>query len=398
MEVEKTLKEALDSIRYFKSLSNENDIIEFANNKLDLIYPFASPVKPDFSIYRTRPKSNIKEDDNMSSSSTFSYVPLELNSKKIPSLGRFNLDGQSIFYASISGSTNLKEMKDSIKEGDVVYISKWVFKEDAEIRLYYIYPPEHLKPKSLQDSLLANVVDNHKVDPIIGDFLKELGYMLLDKKSSDDTYLKTALIANKIYEFDYHGISYDAILYPSVQGHEYDFNLAIKPQYVDKNLVLQYVYEAIVKDNRVEINCSHVGINNVNQIQWYELYIYEDNISLNSFSFLDDNKVNLVQGEILYLYYENNQYTISQFGQLLISKLGGLIEQLRKINFFKDKFTLEDNMNDICGKRCKYCDIKVNNMYYYISDIRYEVAYIRVWINYINSLKPLGEVENSSNS
>ena len=105
MEVEKTLKEALDSIRYFKSLSNENDIIEFANNKLDLIYPFASPVKPDFSIYRTRPKCNIKEDDNMSSSSTFSYVPLELNSKKIPSLGRFNLDGQSIFYASISGST-----------------------------------------------------------------------------------------------------------------------------------------------------------------------------------------------------------------------------------------------------------------------------------------------------
>ena len=72
---------------------------------------------------------------------------------------------------------------------------------------------------------------------------------------------------------------------------------------------------------------------------------------------------------------------------------GGVLEAaIRNV-----KFTLEDNMNNICGKRCKYCDIKVNNMYYYISEIRYEVAYIRVWINYINSLKPLGEFENSNN-
>lgn len=396
MEIEKTLKEALDSIRHFKSLSNGSDIVEFVNNKLDLIYPFTSPVKPDFSIYRTRPKSNIKKDEDMSSISTFSYVPLELNSKKIPSLGRFNLDGQSIFYSSISGSTNLKEMKDCIKEGDVVYISKWGFKEDVNIRLYYIYPPEHLKPKSLQDSLLANAVDNQKVDPITGDFLKELGYMLLKENKGNNVYLKTALVANKIYEFDHQGISYDAILYPSVQGHEYDLNLAIKPQYVDKNLVLQYVYEAIIKDNRIEIDCSHIGINKINQIQWYELYIYEDSISLNSFSFLDDNKANLVQGEILSLYCGNNKYTISQFGQLLVSKLEVLIEQLHKNNFFKEKFILEDNINDICGKRCKYCDIKVNDMYYYISDIRYEVAYIRVWINYINSLKSLDETDNSN--
>ena len=112
MEVERIKEEKLRLIRNYKSLSNENEITEFANNKLDLIFPFASPVRPQFYIYRTRPKSNIKDDEDLSSPSAFSYVPIELNLKKIPSIGRFNKEGQSVFYASISASTNLKEMKD----------------------------------------------------------------------------------------------------------------------------------------------------------------------------------------------------------------------------------------------------------------------------------------------
>lgn len=388
MEIEKTLKGALDSIRHFKSLSNENDIVEFANNKLDLIYPFASPVNPDFSIYRTRPKSNIKKDENMSSISTFSYVPLELNSKKIPFIGRFNLDGQSIFYSSISSSTNLKEMKDSIKEGDVVYISKWDFKKDANIRLYYIYPPEHLKPKVLQDSLLANAVDNQKVNPITSDFLKELGYLLLDNNCGDDKYLKTALVANKIYEFNHQGISYDAILYPSVQGHEYDLNLAIKPQYVDKNLVLQCVYEATIKNNKAEINCSHIGIYNNNYIQWHELFIYEDDITLDSFCCLNDKKI-IYQQDIMSIFIFNKKYTILEFCNELNSKVTSLKRYLNKIGFFKEKFTLEDNIDYLCREQCKSYDIKLDNVFFYQSNIRYEIAFIRLFINYKNSLKPI---------
>ena len=388
MDIENISKKALDSIRYFKSLRNEDEVIEYAKNNLNLIYPFTLPVKPNFCIYRTRPQKNINENEDMSSVSTFSYVPLEHNSKKIPSIGRFNLDGQSIFYASISASTNLKEMKDIIKEGDVVYISKWAFKENAKIRLYYIYPPEHLRPKTLQDSLLANVVDTHKVNPIIGDFLKELGYILLENNKEDNKYLKTAHIANNIYKLNYQGISYDAILYPSVQGHEYEFNLAIKPQYVDDNLVIQCVYEAIVKENRVEIDCSHIGINEKNQIQWYELYVYEDNIYTDSYSFLNSDKCPYTEAASA-VYVGNEKFTMPEFGLYLKNKIILSNEHLNREGFFKEKFTLEDSIDSICIERSKYYDVKVNKMYFYISNIRYDISYIRVWINYKNSLKPV---------
>lgn len=389
MEVEKTLKEVLDSIRNFKKISNRNDIVEFVNNgKLKLIFPFASSVKIDFPIYRTRPKSNINEYEDLTSVSAFSYVPLELNTKKIPSIGRFNLDGQSIFYSSISGSTNLKEMKDSIKEGDVVYISKWLLKENADIKLYYIYPPEHLKPKSLQDSLLADIVDNHKVDQVTGDILKELGYMLLEDNNCNNVYLKTALIANEIYHLEYNGFSYDAILYPSVQGHEYDLNLAIKPQFVDKNLVLQCVYEAVIKDNKVEIDCSHIGINKENQIQWNELYVYENDISIDSYLFLNIDKCPYTQ-DISVVYIGNKKYTNPEFSKFLLNEIVPSNESLNKEGFFKKKFTLEDNIESICSGESKYYDVKVDDMFFYVLNIRYDISYIRIKINYINSLRSL---------
>mgnify|MGYP003300064568 CR=1 FL=1 len=375
-------------IRNYKSLSNENEITEFANNKLDLIFPFASPVRPQFYIYRTRPKSNIKDDEDLSSPSAFSYVPIELNLKKIPSIGRFNKEGQSVFYASISASTNLKEMKDCIREGDVVYISKWSFKEDSEIKLYYIYPPEHLKPKLLQDSLLANVIDNQKVDQVTSDFFKELGYMLLEDNTNNNVYLKTALIADKIYKFDNHGISYDAILYPSVQGHEYDLNLAIKPQYVDNNLVLQCVYEATVKDNKIEIDCSHLGINENNRIRWYEFFVYEDDISVNSFSFLNEEKLQYKKDIVSIVCCGNKEYIISEFLQFLINEKLPSNEELNNVGFFRERFYLEDDIKNICKERFKYYELKVDNVYFYNSDIRYDVSFIRVWIRYINSLKP----------
>ena len=389
MEIEKISKQKLTCIRHFKSLNNKDEIIEYANNNLDLIYPFTSPVKPNFCIYRTRPKKNIKSDEDISSPSTFSYVPIELNIKKIPLIGRFNLDGQSIFYASISASTNLKEMKDDIKEGDVVYISKWIFKEDANIRLYYIYPPEHLKPKSLQDSLLANIVDNHKINQTTGDFFKELGYMLLEDNTNKNVYLKTALIANNIYKFDNQGISYDAILYPSVQGHEYDFNLAIKPQYVDGNLLLQCVYKAIVKDNKVKIDCSQIGINIDNHIQWYELFINEDNIVLEGFYFLDENKTVYQDIEIYNIFIKNKEYSILNISEILRNNTNSIYEHLNRIGFFKEEFALEDSIDYICRKRCKFYDVKLENAYFYESNIRYVVSFIRLRVNYANSLKSI---------
>ena len=56
-------------------------------------------------------------------------------------------------------------------------------------------------------------------------------------------------------------------------------------------------------------------------------------------------------------------------------------KQTRKVNMI--------SIDSICIERSKYYDVKVNEMHFYNSNIRYDISYIRVWINYKNSLKPV---------
>lgn len=133
------LESCLQSVKEFHSLSNPEKIIEYAKKELKLVHPFK--ITPQFIndyLYRVRTQESMQCDEDLLRSSSFSYVPKELNQEGRPSMGRFNQQGESIFYASLYGTTNLKEMKDEIKEGDVVYLSKWKIKDDTPIRLYYI--------------------------------------------------------------------------------------------------------------------------------------------------------------------------------------------------------------------------------------------------------------------
>ena len=247
------LESCLQSVKEFHSLSNPEKIIEYAKKELKLVHPFK--ITPQFIndyLYRVRTQESMQCDEDLLRSSSFSYVPKELNQEGRPSMGRFNQQGESIFYASLYGTTNLKEMKDEIKEGDVVYLSKWKIKDDTPIRLYYIYPP---------DVTQDNPFLNSEFHPLLLENLKEIGGILLDKEEEQNKYLKSSLIGNQIFNFKEKGVSFDAILYPSVLGNKYEYNLAIKPEYVDANMELQCVYEAVVKDNRVSIDCSHIGIN-----------------------------------------------------------------------------------------------------------------------------------------
>ena len=379
-KLEQNLESCLQSVREFHSLSNPKKIIEYAKKELKLVHPFTIP--PQFIndyLYRVRTQKSMKYDDELLRISSFSYVPKERNQKGIPSMGRFNKKGESIFYASLYGTTNLKEIKDNIREGDVVYLSKWKIKDNTPIRLYYIYPPD-----ATQDNPFLNL-DFH---PLLLENLKAIGGILLDKEEGQNKYLKSSLIGNQIFNFKEKGVSFDAILYPSVLGNKYEYNLAIKPEYVDANMELQCVYEAVVKDNRVSIDCSHIGINVNNKVEWYEFYIKDEDI-VTSLSFIDKDNNPIMVYEDSTVNYNNTEYTIKDFSSYLSKELLIPNEVLHKNGFFHEgKIEFEDASTLIETPRTKYYDIKLKELKLCTQQL-YDVESLRIEVNYKNTLKPI---------
>lgn len=378
--MEQNLEKCLQSVKIFRSLSAPELIKEYAENELKLVHPFT--ISPQFMneyLYRVRTQESMKYDDELLKTSSFSYVPKKYNQEGCPSMGRFNQQGESIFYASLYGTTNLKEMKDKIKEGDVVYLSKWKIKDNTPIRLYYIYPPD-----TNQDNPFLNL-DLH---PLLLENLKEIGGILLDNEEGANKYLKSSLIGNQIFNFKEKEVSYDAILYPSVHGNKYEYNLAIKPEYVDANMELECVYEAVVKDNRLNVNCTYIGINKNNRIQWYEFFVYEDDITT-KYSFRDKEGNLLTTNNESFVFYNEVKYTISEFEQILEEKLLKPYDTLYEEGFFREgKHNIEDALDLIGEKRTKYYYIIPHSLKLCTQEF-YDTTFLRIEVNYKNSLRPI---------
>ena len=218
--------------------------------------------------------------------------------------------------------------------------------------------------------------------------LKEIGGILLDKEEEQNKYLKSSLIGNQIFNFKEKGVSFDAILYPSVLGNKYEYNLAIKPEYVDANMELQCVYEAVVKDNRVSIDCSHIGINVNNKVEWYEFYIKDEDI-VTSLSFIDKDNNPIMVYEDSTVNYNNTEYTIKDFSSYLSKELLIPNEVLHEKGFFHEgKIEIEDALTLIDTPRVKYYDIKLQGLKLCTQN-RYVVKSLRIEVSYKNTLKSI---------
>ena len=379
-KMEQNLESCLQSVKIFRSLSDPERIKEYAEKELRLVHPFTiSPRFINEYLYRVRTQESMKYDDELLRISSFSYVPKMYNQGGCPSMGRFNQQGESIFYASLYGTTNLKEMKDEIKEGDVVYLSKWKIKDNTPIRLYYIYPPDTNQDNPFLD------LDIH---PLLLENLKEIGGILLDNEEGPNKYLKSSLIGNQIFNFKEKEVSYDAILYPSVLGKKYEYNLAIKPEFVDANMELECVYEAVVKDNTLSVECSHIGINKNNRVQWCEFFVYEDDITT-EYSFRDKEGYLLTTNNESFVFYNEVKYTISEFEQILEEKLLKPYDTLYEKGFFREgEHNIEDALNLIGIERTECYYIIPHGLKLCTQEF-YDTTFLRIEVNYKNSLKPI---------
>lgn len=108
-----------------KTLSRTDFEKEYKEHTINIFMSPPGVINDSMPLYRGRLAVDIKECEDLSDPATFSYVPLALNANGLPSMGRANFEGQSIFYASERMETNFKEISKDSNIGDEAYMAKW---------------------------------------------------------------------------------------------------------------------------------------------------------------------------------------------------------------------------------------------------------------------------------
>ena len=222
--------------------------------------------------------------------------------------------------------------------------------------------------------------------------------VLTDKKNVGETRLPldktTGIIKDEILPIvDGPAKNQELIPYkelsPTYQmGKKYEYNLAIKPEFVDANMELECVYEAVVKDNALSVDCSHIGINKNNRVQWYEFFVYEDDITT-EYSFRDKEGYLLTTNNESFVFYNEVKYTISEFEQILEGKLLKPYDTLYEKGFFREgEHNIEDALNLIGIERTKCYYIIPHGLELCTQEF-YDTTFLRIEVNYKNSLKPI---------
>lgn len=256
----------------------------YENDQGTLPFSAIRPSNIPFSFYRSRLERKVGSEEDLSSPQTFSYVPLALTNEHFPYLQRANFSGQSIFYGSLSPTTNFREICNDVTAGEEIYMAKWNFSPDANLMLYRVLPP--------QSALLnANFRKIFKLDEeeseAFGSFFQKLGDILMSTEDGNAKYLVSALCANFVYRFqplvlpDGSKIkSFDGILYPSTKMEDgIELNVAIKPECVDQYATLQYVIRGKVAKDLRSINYSDIGFCKEGKIHWYSPWINHKDIT-----------------------------------------------------------------------------------------------------------------------
>lgn len=132
--------------------------------------------------------------------------------------------------------------------------------------------------------------------------------------SNEETgkYLGSSYIANCIYaatgvvkdskgNIVYNDIHYDGIVYPSAIGNINDVNIALKPEFVDKNLELECVIKGRLAPDMQSVKYEKIGINENGRIVWYTSIIDEESIMNITVQYSDPygNYVDVSNGQIL---------------------------------------------------------------------------------------------------
>ena len=282
----------------------------YKENPIEIVLNAPIIFNDSFPLFRGRLAEDIGKNEDLSRPSTFSYVPLELNEKGLPRMGRANYRGQSIFYASEHIETNFKEISKDSNIGDEAYLAKWVLKPNSNLHLYRAIPnwgiSEANDPTGPFPITQPGIVNSE-----LGLYLKRLGYIMMSNEEIGK-YLGSSYLANCIYTATgvfkdskgntvFNDIHYDGIAYPSAIGNPNDVNIALKPEFVNNNLKLECVIKGRLAPDMRSVEYEKIGFNENGRIVWYTSIIDENSITILDTKYLDynGNYVDVSEGQIL---------------------------------------------------------------------------------------------------
>lgn len=270
--------------------------------------PFSVIRVPDIrlSLYRSRLARFVNDDEDLSAPQTFSYVPFASTNAIFPKLQRANFSGQSVFYGSLSPTTNFREISEDVTADEEIYMAKWIISPDANLMLYKVLPP---KGAFLNEYLRKMLGLDEETSDAFESFFQKLGEILMSTEEGNAKYLVSALCANFVYKFQPLILPdgsktkpFDGILYPSTKVEEgSELNVALKPECVDQYATLQYVIRGKVAKDLQSIDYSDIGFYNKGVIHWYSPWIDHKDITPTKLFVWDTNNCLVdIDGGVLY--------------------------------------------------------------------------------------------------
>lgn len=216
----KQIQEIIEEIRKLDLEIVDIDIIKEKLKPLFVGYTLRAPIyEPGLKLYRGRvcnEKLNNIED--------ITYPPAKLITK----YQRVNRPGQSVFYCCAGRRVPFFEC--FVETGDKFILSQW--KTVSRLLVNNIgYLNDNimgLQPKSLDELKEANILIRNFIDE---EFTKNVN------EGEEYLYKNTIALAEKHFSDDI----FNGLLYPSIAIKARSDNLALKPHYVDKNLMIERV-------------------------------------------------------------------------------------------------------------------------------------------------------------
>ena len=251
-------------------------------------------------FYRSRMVKKVGANEDVTSPSTFSYVPLDR--PEIVGRGRMNKEGQSLFYASLSPDTNFREICHDIKAGDEVYLSKWSMKSDASIMVFPVYLPDNIDA-NVDLSTYLGINNPVFAEGVMGDYFRKLSNLFTRTENDENQrYLCSSFLAN--YILDQHGTAkygnldfefkFDGVLYPSARigaGEIRFLNIVIPPSVVDNTLELVYVIRGKLKEDLSSTASEAIGFYEDGKIVWYELKTFAEDLKFYNINVVDERNI-----------------------------------------------------------------------------------------------------------
>ncbi len=297
MKKQNAIKECLNELRTIVRNSQELTEYEFGIKyykkpaKIIMVSPYI--YNELMVLFRSR-RNDFKLDEDLSSQSSFSYIPPKKCTAAFPAIERANYAGQSMFYGSVDPETNIKEVLSKCKDGEIYNMGIWKIRKNSQIHLYPALPPKDVRP-FIQHTIIPELLP-YDIEELIG-YLEELSFVLTSTEKG--CYLASSYIYNSILKVNLNlkradgdsiNVKYDGILYPSARGVENEWNFALPPHIVDNCMELVAVMR-VVKDSsrKDQYSFKEIGFCNNQTITWYNMHFDEDCINSFELGLIDDN-------------------------------------------------------------------------------------------------------------